>query len=112
MRLTVGAMERQLRKILLAPETSLEFHHLKGTFAGEAKLQTRQIKLNPFNGGITETVIHELIHIGYEGELQRWGALEEPIVEALEDAVVRYVNRNPKRRSWWHQKIQEKLPES
>lgn len=67
------------------------------------------IVVDPHQSSLLEGVIHELIHVAYRSDLERWGYLEEPIVMALEDQMVRHINRNPKRAEWWRARIAERL---
>lgn len=107
--LRIAAVESVLRKLLASPSVSLSLHPLKGVYAGQVGLSSRRILLNPFNGCVTDTVVHELIHLHYNRRLAPWGELEEHIVEAIEDCVVRYINRSSKRRATWHRLIQQKI---
>jgi hypothetical protein len=78
---------------------------------GEYDPNTRTIFLDPFNASLLDGLIHELLHHKIYHRLASWGAGEEPVTEALEDMVVRYINRSKSRRRWWRRAFKAKLAE-
>lgn len=107
--LTVAKVEASLRKLLKSPDVVLSIEYLADN-GGDVDRKTHKIRINPYNGCVTDVVVHELIHLFYERQMKFWGQLEEPLTLAVEDEVVRYINSDPKRCLKWHQLISDKLP--
>lgn len=70
------------------------------------------VTLDAFNGALLDGLIHELFHHCHYHRLAAWGAGEEPVTEALEDMVVRYINRSERRARWWRRALKAKLSEA
>jgi hypothetical protein len=78
---------------------------------GEYNPDTRRVFLDPFNAALLDGLIHELLHHVIYQELASFGAAEEPVTEAIEDMMVRYINRGERRRKWWRRALAAKLHE-
>lgn len=104
-------MERDLRKMLLRPTTTLRTTELNGVTMAWVDYdgKTVEVVLDPMRGGIIESVIHELIHAVYVKHLRVWGRNEEAIVVALEVEQMQLVNTDMARVRWWRAAINEKL---
>lgn len=113
---TPATVEAALRK--LAKSERIEFRMADLTGNGcTAMLVWGQnglpdlVLLDPYLGGLIESAIHELLHIHQRQPTEGLGKeLEEAHMEAFEDRVVRYVNRNAKRIQWWRKTIAKRLP--
>lgn len=103
--LTVAAVERTLRRTLAKSTirvASLPYE------AARVKIHPgvpANIELDRVHAAPLPCVLHELIHVAYYDELAKWGRLEEPVVEAIEETILRYINRDPKRLAWWRKRI-------
>ena len=111
---TPASVEKELRK--LCKSKSLEFRTRAITGAsglliwGEKGLPSL-IVIDPAHGAVIDTADHELLHYRFRKDIQVWGSeLEEAIIEALEDRIVRYINRSEKRVNWWRNAITKRLP--
>jgi len=81
------------------------------TSGGEYDPATKSVLLDPFNASLLDGLIHELLHHVHYHRLAAWGVGEEPVTEALEDSIVRYINRSKTRRRWWRRAFAAKLAE-
>lgn len=72
---------------------------------------TKRVTIDAFSVALLDGLIHELFHHCHYHRLASWGAGEEPVTEALEDMVVRYINRSQRRSRWWRRAIKAKLSE-
>ena len=84
---------------------------MDGCYAGRYEPDKKLITLDSFHGGLLDTLLHELLHHCQYNKLSSFGAGEEIVVEALEDLLVRYVNRSQRRRRWWRRALSAKLAE-
>lgn len=76
--------------------------------AGLADSNKQRIYLNPVHGGLLETLLHELLHLELCFELNPFGrTLEEHIVAALADKLVRQINRSKQRSEWWNKRLSD-----
>lgn len=112
---THASVERALRARLVHPGTSIRFAKLKVN-QGCARVDYGpdgfpEITVDPYRCAVIDGVLHELLHVCFNSDLAKWGKLEEAPVEALEDQLVRYVNRNSKRVEWWRKAIASKAEE-
>ena len=73
--------------------------------------KTKKITVDVFKSALLDGLIHELFHHCHYHRLASWGAGEEPVTEALEDMVVRYIGRNVRRQRWWRRAVKAKLGE-
>jgi hypothetical protein len=71
----------------------------------------KTITLDTFQVAQLDGLVHELLHHCHYHRLASWGAGEEPVTEALEDTLVRYINRNKRRNRWWRNALRAKLAE-
>lgn len=109
MPLTHSAYEKGLRAGL--GSVTLRMREMDGA-SGEYDPDTRTVSLDPFNGGLLETLVHELLHhVAYE-KLASFGSMEESVVLSIEDELVRFINRSRTRRRWWRRALKAKLGES
>jgi CYTH domain-containing protein len=105
-RRTLARAEKELRAAL--GRASVHVKPLRQNYAHVRLDQNpARIVLDPHCGGLIENLVHELIHLTYTKELETWGSLEEPIVVALEIALVSYINKSETRLAWWRQRIEE-----
>jgi hypothetical protein len=109
-RLTVARVERELRSAIEAGDVYIRQQPLKGSVAQvDIANKPHRILLDPLRGALLDSLVHEVIHVVFLDRLLPWGALEEPIVEAIEEQVVRYINRSKTRVAWWRRVIDEAL---
>lgn len=106
-------LENSLRRALKQPTCKLKEARLDDCTA-ELLVEghpgrVAQINVDKHQAGFITAVIHELIHFVYWKEFDKWGELEEPLVEALEALVVKQVLASPSRTRWWRQAINRKL---
>lgn len=78
---------------------------------GEYDPNTKVAIWDPFNASGIDFLVHELFHHVLYQKLASWGAGEEPITEALELEVVKYINASKTRRRWWRRAFKAKLAE-
>jgi hypothetical protein len=103
-----AAAERALFALLGSGKVSLRRGRLKDA-CGIYDPNTGVIRVDAFHGGVLGTVIHELFHSHLYRELDSWGKLEEPVLIALENAVVLHINRRPKLLAKWRQQVEDML---
>ena len=78
---------------------------------GEYDPKAKTVSLDPFNAGMLEGLVHELLHHVLYEKLASFGASEETVTLSLEDDLVRYINRSKVRRRWWRRALKAKLGE-
>jgi hypothetical protein len=104
-------IERDLRRTMLRPETTLRVTELNHTVLAWVDYEGRRIEvvLDPMRGGLIASVVHELIHATYARDLSKWGKNEESIVVALEQDTMSLVDNNQLMVRWWRNAISRKL---
>ena len=109
---TLAQLERELRRILTS-DLTIEVAELRGNAAAHVVFgRPHRIVVDPFECSIKDGVIHELLHVARYDDFHAWGKLEEPMVEAVEAEMTRYVNDSKARRLWWRRTIERKLRET
>jgi hypothetical protein len=100
---------KQLEKRLRARLKQVQVLPTKAKdLAGISDYRTQTIHLNPVNGALLETLLHELLHLELRLEFNPFGReLEECCVLALADGLVRHINRSKARHAWWVKKLNE-----
>lgn len=83
-----------------------------GNASAEYDPVKKVVTIDAFRVALLDGLIHELFHHCHYHRLASWGAAEEPVTEALEDMVVRYINRNERRARWWRRALKAKLSEA
>lgn len=98
---------KELEKRLRARLKQVSVHRTRNrNLAGLADPDKQRIYLNPLHGGLLETLIHELLHLELRLELNPFGqTLEEHLVTALADKLVRQINRSKARSAWWSKRL-------
>jgi hypothetical protein len=111
-RLTVAAAEQALRRMVTGGHVIVRRHVLhRATAQVDVSNHPHLILIDPVRGAALDCLIHELIHVAFLEKLAEWGALEEEVVLALEDRIVRHINRSPARVAWWRKKLDRLLNE-
>jgi hypothetical protein len=74
--------------------------------AGETHLLTGKTDLNPVHGAILDTLIHESFHHLVTPHRTPFFSIEihELFVAAMENELVRYINRTPSAQRFWYPK--------
>lgn len=110
--LTLPKLEKSLRDRLRTGSVRVVNQPMSGA-CGMVNLDRKPttIVIDPLQAGFMNVMVHELLHLCYRKELEQWGKLEECVVEAVEDQVVRYINRDAKRVEWWRRRILKLLAE-
>lgn len=102
-----GVKERQLsvQKGALSPSDC----SAKASFNLGDKRKKKVITLDRFQVADLNGLIHELIEIYLNDELDRWGDLRETVVVALEMAIVERILSEPRRTAWWRRVVRKRL---
>lgn len=119
LRLTLPQLERRLFTTLRAPHVRLRV----GPLSAKARItmplnpKTKQpreaiIAIDGAQDGYITATIHELIHFELYSMLLPWGALDEPIVLAVESAVYQHLEQHPRRLEQWRKAIHQKLEDT
>lgn len=102
--MNLTGLERRLRARLKLVTVKLFSRKL----AGLSNWQTQEIHLNPLHGPILETLLHELLHLELRQELNPFDiVLEELIVDAFADKLVRFINGSKSRSAWWLKNLKD-----
>lgn len=113
---TPASVEKELRILAKSPKIEFRMADLTGNDCTAMLVWGQDglpdlILLDPYLGGLIESVIHELLHIHQKRPTKGLGReLEEAHMEAFEDRVVRYVNQSAQRIRWWRRCITKRLP--
>jgi hypothetical protein len=111
-RLTLAAFERSLRAALTSGKVHLSREELARCVAQvNVDHPPHQIKFDPLRGAVMDSIVHELIHVVWNDQIEPWGDLEEPIVAAIEQEIVRFINRSERRVEWWRARIHDATSE-
>jgi hypothetical protein len=110
---TPASIERELRLLIRSKGIEFRSRKIKGgsglVVFGDGE-RPHLIVLDPAQGGLIENAIHELLHVLFREEMEVWAKeLDEAINSAIEDCVVRYINRSEKRVDWWRAAVAERL---
>lgn len=116
---TLASLERACRKVFVE-RTRLKFKAMpvaaaEASWVGDGPVQTA---LDPFSVSHLAGVLHELLHIVLEQELEPFAEYgprmkREPAeiaIDAWEAALVNEVLASPRRKAWWRAAIRGKLP--
>ena len=108
--LTRSALELQLRRLMESDRIELQVAPLKDQDGWiDFDRPKACVTIDPFCCGYLPVLIHELIHYARYHSLEAWGDMEETIVLAVEDDIVRYINRSQLRRNWWRKRLVDYL---
>lgn len=104
-RLTIPRYERSL--IALFHDPGVRIKLVSFNAAAEVKIGSRPIRMviDPFHCGFLQATIHELTHWLHDSKLEPWGALEEPLVEAIEIPIAKHINKMPDKQREWRKAI-------
>ena len=109
-RLTEAAVEKRLREAVRGGHVVIRQRPLRAAVAQvDVNNHPHLILLDPLRGALMDSLIHELVHVVYLREVEMWGQLEEAVVEAIEEGIVRYINRSRGRVEWWRKQIDAAL---
>lgn len=110
---SMDRLERECRKALVE-RTKLTTANLRDHAADVEPMRGGRISVRVDNhlSAMLDGVVHELLHQVLEPDLDGVfdAECEETIVLALEDAMVRRVNRSVGRSRWWRRAVNGKLP--
>lgn len=110
MRLTYAKLERELRAVLVSGRATLKTARFRDHCADvNLARKPHPIRVDTFHVGMLSAVIHECLHVSCDTALSLWGELEEPVVAAVEDEIIKYVNRRPRLHAAWRKAIEEAL---
>ena len=102
---SIASIEKLLRPIATSLLKTTQITWMPDN-AGQTHLQTKETELNPIHGGLLETLVHESFHHLVTPHRTPFFSMDvhELFIEAVEDKLVRHINRTPSAQAFWYPK--------